>query len=173
MIRDSRERYGRISQIFHWLMALLIGWQLLKIGDRIAEGEHWIGQNLVPWHVSIGTLVLVLVVLRILWTASQRKQRPQHEPAMAFLVKSGHVLLYATMLLMPVAGILVMLGGGHGLTAFGLQLVAEGAEIPWAASLGNLHSPLAWLLLFLVVGHIGAALIHHFVKRDDTLKRML
>lgn len=173
MIKDSRERYGTISKTFHWAVGLLIVWQLLKLGDRIAEGEHWIGQTLVPWHVSIGTLLLVLIVLRILWAASQLRHRPQHDPATAFFVKAGHFLLYATMFLMPVTGVLTMIGKGYGLKTFGMQLVDKGAEIPWAATVGSLHSPVAWLLLVLVIGHIGIALIHHFVRRDDTLKRML
>lgn len=173
MIKDSRERYGTISKAFHWIVGLLVFWQLLKLGDRISEGEHWIGQTLVPWHVSIGTLLLVLIVLRIAWAVSQLSHRPQHDPATAFLVKAGHFLLYATMFLMPVTGVLTMIGQGYGLQAFGVQLVDKGAEIPWAAAIGSLHSPVAWLLLVLVLGHIGIALTHHFVRRDDTLRRML
>lgn len=173
MINDTKVRYGSVSKTFHWLMAVLIGWQLLKFGDRILEGEHWIGQTLVPWHVSIGVLLLILIVLRIIWAASQRPHRPQHDPATAKLVKAGHGLLYAGMLLMPITGIMVMLGGGYGITAFGIQLVDKGEEIGWAASLGSLHSPLAWALAILTIGHIGITLIHHFVQRDDTLRRML
>lgn len=166
-------RYDSISRLFHWLMALLIIWQLLKIGDRIADGEHWIGQTLVPWHISIGTLLLLLIVLRTCWKISRGNQIPQPDPATAFLVKTGHFLLYATMFLMPITGILVMVGGGYGLNAFSMQLIAKGEEVSWAASLGSLHSPISWLLLVLVVGHIAIALFHHFVKRDDTLQRML
>lgn len=173
MINDSKERYGSVSKAFHWLMAVLIIWQLLKFGDRIAEGEHWVGQTLVPWHVSIGTLLLVLIVLRLAWVARQRHQRPAQDPATAKLVKAGHGLLFAGMLLMPITGVMVMLGGGYGLTAFGLEIFAESEEIAWAASLGSLHSPLVWALTALVLGHIGIALFHHFVQRDDTLKRML
>jgi cytochrome b561 len=67
-----------------------------------------------------------------------------------------------------------MLGKGYGMKVFGLQLIAKtGLKTEWMISLGNLHSPLAWLLLALVVGHIGAALFHHFIKKDDTLKRMV
>lgn len=173
MNNDTKHRYGRISRLFHWGIAVLIGWQLLKFFDRIADGEHWVGQTLVPWHISIGTLVLLLVVLRILWVAKQRGNRPEHDPATSFLVKSGHFLLYAGMVLLPVTGILTMLGNGYGLTAFGIQLAAQGEEISWMASLGSLHSPIAWLLLILIVGHIGMALLHHFVKKDDVLRRML
>lgn len=173
MINDSKERYGSVSKFLHWLMAVLIIWQLLKFGDRIAEGEHWIGQALVPWHISIGTLLLGLIVLRIFWVLSQHRHRPRQDPATAKLVKTGHGLLFAGMLLMPLTGVMVMLGGGYGLTAFGVEIAAEGEEIAWAASLGSIHSPLAWVLATLVIGHIGIALYHHFVQRDDTLKRML
>lgn len=173
MIKDSPERYGRVSIFLHWLMAVLIGWQLLKIGDRIGDGEHWIGQTLVPWHISIGTLLLCLIVLRTLWALSQRGHRPLQIPATAALVRIGHGLLYAGMVLMPVSGVLAMIGGGHGLTVFGLELVGEGEEVPWMESLGDLHSPIAWALLILIAGHTGIALIHHFIQRDDTLRRIL
>src|SRR5690606_33453922 len=67
MSRDTRQRYGTISRFFHWAIALLVAWQALKLFDRIDDGEHWVGQTLVPWHVSIGVLVLLLVVPRIVW----------------------------------------------------------------------------------------------------------
>lgn len=170
---DSKERYGRISRLFHWGMGFLIGWQMLKLFDRIADGEHWVGQTLVPWHVSIGTLLLLLVALRIAWVARQKGNRPAQNPATARLVKAGHFLLYAAMVAMPVSGILTMLGKGYGLTAFGMQLAAKGDEIPWMASIGSLHSPIAWLLLLMIVGHVGIALLHHFIKKDDVLRRMI
>lgn len=172
MIHDSRERYGTVTKLLHWLTAVLICWQLLKLSDRIAEGEHWIGLTLVPWHVSVGTVLLVLGVARVLWIASQRRQ-PEQNPATAFLVKAGHGALYACMVLMPLSGVMVMLGGGYGLTAFGVEIFARGDAIGWAATLGKLHSPLAWLFTLLIAGHIGMALLHHFIHRDDTLKRML
>ena len=170
---DSRTRYGTVSRVFHWLMALLIVWLFLKLGDRIEEGEHWVGQTLVPWHVSLGAVLLVLVVLRILWSASQLSRRPLHDPATAWLVKGGHLALYGCMVAMPVTGVLYLVGNGYGLKVFGQQLVEKGPEIAWAASVGGLHSPLAWLTVLLVIGHIGAALYHRLVKRDDIMQRML
>lgn len=173
MNQDTKERYGRISRYFHWGMAVLIGWQLLKFFDRIADGEHWVGQTLVPWHISIGTLLLLLVVLRLAWAASQKNRRPGQNPATAWLVTIGHGLLYAGMVLLPITGILTMVGNGYGLTAFGIQFAASGAEIRWMASLGSLHSPIAWLLLIMIVGHIGIALAHHFIKKDGVLRRIV
>ncbi|MCO5786998.1 cytochrome b [Pseudomonas sp. G11-1] len=170
---DTQERYGSISRFFHWGMGLLIIWQLLKFFDRISEGEHWVGQTLVPWHISIGSLLLVLVVLRLIWAGKQKNNRPVQDPATALLVKVGHGLLYAGMLLMPITGLLYMIGNGYGWAPFGIQLIARGDEIPWMASIGSLHSPIAWLLLIMIVGHVGIALLHHFVKKDGVLRRMI
>jgi len=127
----------------------------------------------VPWHVSIGALLLVLVIIRLLWAISQRDQRPMPESDLATAVKVSHRLLYTGLVLMPITGIMAMLGGGHGIKVFGLQLVAKGEEIGWAEILGSLHSPLIMALTILIVGHIGMALFHHFIKADDTLRRML
>ncbi|MCK0538507.1 cytochrome b [Alcanivorax quisquiliarum] len=174
MSGDSKERYGSISRLFHWGMSFLIGWQLLKFFDRIADGEHWVGETLVPWHISIGSLLLVLVLLRILWAARQRNNRPEQDPATAFLVKAGHFLLYAGMVAMPITGVMYMIGSGYGWQPFGIELAARnGEEIAWMASVGSLHSPIAWLLTILIAGHIGITLLHHFVKKDGVLRRML
>jgi len=173
MLHDTPARYGTLSKFLHWSMSLLFLWQLLKLGDRINDGEHWIGQTLVPFHGSIGLILLVMIVLRIVWSLKQRNQRPPYEPATAWLAKIGHFGLYVMMVLMPLSAILLMIGKGYGLKFFGMQLVARGPEIPWAASLGEFHSPLAWITLLLILGHIGAALFHRFVKRDDIMQRML
>ncbi len=176
MSRDTKERYGTVSRLFHWGIALLVFWQLLKIFDRIDDGEHWIGQTLVPYHISIGALILVLAVLRILWALSQRRNRPgaPPPPLMAFLARAGHFLLYVGLVLMPLTGIAIMIGNGYGLTVFGIELVPGGGEVPWLAAVGGaLHSPVAWLLLVMVIGHAGMALVHHFVKKDGVLRRML
>lgn len=173
MLGDTTERYGAVTRFFHWVMAVLLIWQFLRFGNRIADGEHWVGETLVPWHVSIGAVLLVLIVLRILWMWSQVGNRPPADPLHPVLVRSGHITLYLLMLLMPLTGVLYMLGKGYGLKVFGVQLIARGTEYAWAAPFGTLHKPLAWLLLVFVVGHIAIALYHHFGKRDRVLRRML
>ncbi len=173
-MNDSRERYGVVTRIFHWGMALLVIWQGLKFFDRINDGEHWIGQTLVSFHADIGSLILFLVILRIIWSAIQNNKRPLQEPASALLVKLGHFALYACMVLMPLTGVMFLIGRGYGWNLFGVQLISSGPEIPWMANLGiTLHSPIAWIFLIVVIGHVGMALIHHFVKKDDVMKRMM
>ncbi|NYT44559.1 cytochrome b [Alcaligenaceae bacterium] len=173
MRNDTPSHYSGTTRFLHWAMSLLIILQFMKLGDRINDGEHWVGQTIVPWHISVGALIFVLALLRLWWALRQRPHRPQPE-AMPALVRLGHNLLYACMLLLPITGICTMLGGGYGLTVFGINLVAETeVEIPWLAAIGNLHSYIAWTFVALVIGHIAAALFHHFVRRDRTLRRML
>lgn len=172
MKRDGVARYGSVTILFHWGMTALIGWQMLKFFDRIEDGEHWVGQTLVPWHISIGSLLLLLVIARLVWIAWQ-DVRPAHSPSIAIFVRIGHGLLYASMALMPLTGIARMVGAGYGWAAFGLQIIPRGGEIAWLSALGSLHSPIAWLFLVLLVGHVAITLVHHFVLKDDTLRRIV
>ena len=170
--RDTTERYGSVSRLLHWATALLIIHQFGKFFDRIDEGEHWLGALVGPLHVSIGALIGLLALVRIGWAVSQA-ERPPAQGALAALASIGHKTLYACMLLLPVTGTLYVLGHGYPLGVFGVQLVAKtGVETPWMISAGSWHSPLAWLTLLLVLGHIGAALYHHVVLKDGTLARM-
>lgn len=173
-MNDSKVRYGGISRTLHWGMGLLIIWQFMKFFDRINDGEHWVGENLAAWHISIGSVLLVLIVVRLIWAFVQKGNRPDQDPATALLVKAGHGLLYLAMLLLPVTGAMIMVGNGYGWDPFSIQLVAASeGSIEWMATLGSVHSLIAWTLLILVIGHAAIALLHHFVKKDGVLRRML
>jgi len=172
MLKDSATRYGWLSRLLHWGMALLIIQQFFKLGDYVDDGEHWLGKTFGSYHGSIGLLILGLVVLRLLWVAFQ-PQRPATEGRLALFARLGHWGLYACMLLMPLTAVALMIGKGWGVRFFGEQLIARSPEkIEWLATLGSFHAPLAWLFLLLILGHVAAALFHHFVLRDDTLRRM-
>lgn len=176
MSRDTTQRYGIVSRLLHWGMAVLVFWQALKLFDRIDDGQHWVGQNLVSWHISIGTLIAVLIVVRIAWALRNRDSRPPAPPppTLGMLAKAGHIGLYVGLVLLPLSGIGIMVGNGYGLEAFGIQIVPAGGEIPWLADFGGvLHSPVAWLTVLMVLGHIGAALWHGLVRKDGVLQRML
>lgn len=173
MIHDSTGRYGWLTRLLHWSMAVLIVLQFGKFADRLNDGHNAISRALGPWHTTIGTVLLVLVAIRIAWALAQLRRRPAHDPATIWLVRAGHGLMYLGMVALPVTGLLVMLGGGYGHEVFGLVLFPEGPEVGWARVFGALHSPLAWLLAALLLGHSAVALYHHFIRRDHTLKRML
>ncbi|MCH8685179.1 cytochrome b [Pedomonas mirosovicensis] len=104
MLNDTPTRYGTLTRLIHWTMAALIVLQFLKLGDYINDGEHWVGQTIVPLHGSLGLLLFVLIVVRLAWAVKQRGRRPLYAGLQRILAKAGHGLLYACMVLMPLSG---------------------------------------------------------------------
>src|SRR5690606_1089338 len=98
MLRDSPERYGLVTRLLHWSMAVLVLLQFVKFGDRLGQGRYWLVETVGGWHTTVGTLLLVLVLVRIAWAFVQRRNRPVNDPALAIFVTTGHVLLYAALL---------------------------------------------------------------------------
>src|SRR5690554_1802984 len=174
MLHDSNERYGSLTRFFHWVMAVLVLQQFFKFADRINDGEHWLGDTFGPWHSSIGAVILVTAVLRLLWSVKQKSQRPVNAGLDGRVATAAHRLMYLSMLVMPFLGALYIHGKGYPVKIFGHELIAKPAtdEVPWALAFGEWHSPFAFLLIFLVLAHIAGALYHHFIQKDDVLKRM-
>lgn len=173
MINDSINRYGSITRFFHWLVAVLVFQQFFKFADRINDGKHWLGDTFGPYHVSIGAIIMILAILRLLWSMKQKNQRPIIEGANSKLVKAVHGIMYFCLIAMPPLGALYIHGHGYPVKVFGQILIEKPADkVQWAHDIGELHSVLAIVLAILVVGHIGAALYHHFIRKDDTLRRM-
>lgn len=174
MLQDDRNRFGTITRILHWGVGLLLIWQLLKLADYINDGENWISQTLVkPFHTSMGLLIGVFVVLRIIWACIQYKNRPK-PLAFPLAATLGHRAVYLFLLLTPFTAICLMLGKGYGLRFFSNVIVDRGAtKSELLASIGSFHSACAIILTFLVLGHIAMVLYHQFILKDATLSRII
>ncbi len=174
-LHDTPLRYGLVTRLLHWGIAALLVWQFggmvyKEIAGRTPLTKFWVGS-----HGSVGTLLLVLIVIRVIWALRQRGSRPTYSGgAMGFLAKAGHVGLYTLMLAVPALAVLRMIGGERPIQLFGVPLRGPNPDpVAWMTAPADfLHGNLAWLLLLLVAGHIVMALAHHFVWRDDTLSRM-
>jgi cytochrome b561 len=173
--RDKPERYGLVTRLLHWLMALLLLWQFTGMALRLLLGRtplmgFWVGT-----HQSIGTVLLALILLRLLWAWIGRGRRPgQPRTSAGRAARLGHAALYALMAVIPALALLRAFGNGRGYAFFGHQMVPRtGLRIEWMAAPADLlHAKLAWLLLALILGHAAMALVHHFIWRDGLLLRM-
>lgn len=173
---DTPTRYGAISRALHWAMAALFAWQfagmLLKfVLGRVPLMKFWVGT-----HSSIGTLLLILLALRLLWALAQRRHRPAYaQGALGRLAALGHVALYVLMLVVPALAVLRMFGNGRAIELFGITFRPEtGQKIEWmVAPASLLHGILAWVLLALIAGHVLMVILHRYLWRDDVLPRML
>ncbi|MBR0680453.1 cytochrome b [Roseomonas eburnea] len=173
--RDTPESYGLVTRLLHWTMALILLWQFTGMILRLVLGRTPLMAFWVGTHQSIGSVLLMLIVLRLLWAWANRKRRPGHDRSgigRAALV--GQLALYALLLVVPALALLRALGSGRGFAFFGHQVVERtGQRIEWMAGPADLlHSKLAWLLMALILGHAAMALVHHVVWRDGVLMRM-
>jgi cytochrome b561 len=169
-------RYTRTAIGLHWLIAGLIiaavfmGWTMTSMEITPAR------LKLFNYHKWVGVTVLALAVLRLGWRLTHAppplEPMPRWQQAAA---RGGHVLLYVLMLLVPLSGWAYSNASGYPVVYLGKlplpNLLERNREL--AGDLRDLHVALATALVVSVVLHLLAALQHHFVHKDNTLRRML
>jgi len=167
-IMDSESRYGVPSRLVHWAMAVLVLGMLTSGVVKELVEDSPLEHTLMTYHKSIGIGIVALLVLRLLWRRFNRLSS-------GFLwARIGHFGLYLLMLLMPLSGLLMAWGSGHGAAFFGWTLIATGDKVQWARELGGeMHEVGQFLLWALIAGHVVAALYHRFIRRDKVMERML
>lgn len=173
--RDTPQRYGLVSRVLHWGMALLFLWQFAGMAVRLTVGRSPLTAVMVGSHAGIGTLLFLLLLLRAAWALGQRRRRPPQGPGLGGrAARLGHLALYALMLVVPLLALLRHYGSGRAFAPFGLPLLPGGRErIEALMQPANLaHGLLAWLLLALVAGHVGMVLLHRLWWRDGVAARM-
>lgn len=174
MIQDNTDRYGSISRLLHWGMALLLLWQFASAAARVLAEDTTVEQFLWSTHKPLGALLLVLVVIRIVWALINTSHRP---PSVSAGAKAGHIALYLLLLVVPAIALLRQYGSGRSFEPFGIPLFPgfEGEEIAWMEAPANLlHSWLGWLMLVLIIGHAAMAIIHRRSDNHvDVLRRMI
>jgi len=172
---DDGLRYGLVSRMFHWFMALIICWQFSGLVINRLFGRSALTDLLNGTHGELGATILVLAPLRAVWGVYNLKKRPAHEQGfLGLAARIGHVILYLLMLAIPAIALLRAVGSEWGLTLFGLQIMPRGGEpVEWMVAPANLlHGVFAWTLLAMIGGHIAMVIIHRVVWKDEVPGRM-
>ncbi|KAF1703491.1 cytochrome b [Pseudoxanthomonas kaohsiungensis] len=178
MSLKNTDHWGATSQLLHWTIAVLI----LSIGavglvmGELPRSPKWFW--VYTLHKSLGLTVLALVLVRIAWRLYAGAPPPvEGTPRwQARLASLTHGAIYVLILAMPLSGWLY--DSASGLRPFRWFGLAEVPKLSpsheaLADAMHETHELLFWVLIALVIGHAGAALYHHFVRRDATLARML
>lgn len=188
MLRNTDTSYGSVAKWLHWLMVLWVLTAYTIIFYILGQHD---GQGPIPgldYHKAVGFTILIPLAIRIYWRSTNPK--PRHPDSMpmwqVWASRTSHFLLYFFLLAMPITG---YLGNGGGVnygffrvTSFrrtGLgnwimetfQLTREQFELPFDTFHYIIVGP--YVLSTLIVLHAGAAVYHHFVQKDEVLKRML
>src|SRR5262249_14505027 len=170
--------YSTTAKTIHWLMAALIlisagiGLSLEGIPRASAGRNFWTSQ-----HEITGFLVIVLLLARISWRVTTGvpalpASMPRWQVQAAHFAHYG---LYVLMLASPIVGMMLSSARGRIVSVWGLfNLPATWwQDRTWGFRLETVHSVLSWALLVVVAIHFLSALYHHFIARDDILRRML
>ncbi|GAB2887495.1 cytochrome b [Microbulbifer echini] len=176
--RNNQTHYGWVAIILHWLMApaiiglFVLGWWM----RQLSYYDPWY-QQAPNIHKGIGILLLVALVLRLLWRTINTipKDEPNIPRWQALAASATHALIYLLLFAIMLSGYLISTADGRAIDVFGWFSVAATIQgIPNQEDLaGSLHEILAWSLIVLVSLHALAALKHHFIDRDATLRKML
>lgn len=178
IISNTGSKFGLIAILFHWLMAVLI------IG-LFALGHYMTGlDNNDPWyqygpylHKSMGVTVLLLLMLRYFWKMIQETPAPfaNYTVWELKLSKVVHWLFYILLVIACISGYLVATADGATIEFFNLFELDPMAALDKTQTefVKEIHEIVNWLLAFLFVMHVAAAIKHHFIDKDNTLVRML
>lgn len=168
------ERYDRATLCFHWITALLVieQWVGAQLIDDFAKGFPRVAARSV--HITFGFILGVVLIARILWRGTGGRHLPPADRGFLHVIAKGtHYLLYALLAtIVPVGIFLVWVQGD---SYFGLFSVPTfpGADKILRHTVGEIHEWLANTILIVAGLHALAALFHHYVWRDDVLRRML
>jgi cytochrome b561 len=177
-LTNSFSGYGWISIALHWVIAVcIIG--LFALGLWMVDLSFYS-----PWyhdapaiHKSLGVLLIGLMALRLVWRWGNPTPKPpaNHSRFVTFAAHSAHALLYLLVFALGVSGYFISTAEGHGIDVFNWFTVpAYPLGIENQADIaGEFHYWIAVTLIVLAGVHMLAALKHHFIDKDVTLKRML
>jgi len=171
----SSPRYTGTAIALHWLLALAI------LGS-FSVGLYMTELNMSPqrlklynWHKWAGIVILTLSAIRLLWRLTHRP--PADVPMPDWQRKSSHavhIALYILFFAVPLAGWAYSSAAGFPIVVFGVIPLPDfvSPDKEFAEAIKPLHKILAYAMAALVLGHVAAALKHHFVDRDGLLNRM-
>lgn len=181
-------RYSAVAITLHWLMAITIA-GLVAVGMWMSDAIHVDATKAAAfqayqWHKSFGLTILILTLLRLVWRMMH--PAPPLPAGMAgwerMAARASHFLFYVLMLAIPLSGWAMVSASPFGLPTmfFGLfewphigPLTRIADKAAAKEVFEEVHEILAFSIVGLLLLHIGAALKHHFIARDDVLSRML
>lgn len=164
--------------LLHWLMALAV-YAMFGLGLWMVTLSYYDGwyHQAPELHKSIGVLLMVALFVRLVWRhlSPPPPALKNHSALTRFGALAAHLVIYVLLFSILISGYLISTADGKPINVFGLfEVPATLSDAGSQADLaGTIHLWLAWGVVILSVLHGLAAVKHHFIDKDDTLKRML
>ncbi len=180
-MRDTKEKLTTLTIALHWTVGFTVI-ALAIVGVYMTENKAF---ELYPIHKSIGVMLFVFIIARVYWRFTNGWLQPvsEYKAIEHSLARIIHWVLIIAIIVMPISGFIMSAAGGSGVSVFGLEMIAAQFDpiakefIPHNASLAGfmheVHGISGWTMIVAIVLHLIGALKHHFIDKDNTLKRML
>ncbi|HET9534661.1 MAG TPA: cytochrome b [Mesorhizobium sp.] len=171
------DHYPATSKLLHWLVAVCVLTTAPVAIAMTRVGEGPTQDVLYDLHKSLGVTILILMILRLInrLAVGAPIADPGIKPWQKTVSSAVHTSFYVLLLAMPVVGYIATSAYGAPIPFFGLfnvpPIVDKNEAL--ATQLFTIHRWVGWLLIVLVLTHVGAALYHYFIRRDKVLQRML
>lgn len=179
-MKDTAQNLSPLSVALHWTVGIFVI-AMLALGLAMEEFELLF---LYPVHKSIGIILFAFIVWRVWWRAVNGWPAPLGDDPQwqRIAARTTHWVLLIGTLLMPLSGMSMSIADGRGLAVFGVELLAanrdaSGGVVAYSEPLEHfmhtVHAVTGKILIAAIALHVGAALWHHVVLKDATLRRML
>lgn len=190
-------RYTNTAVILHWLIAIAIfsmfalGWYMNELPkdapkqmayDLFDLGIYtWqLAEEATPrtfyfnLHKSIGVTILALIIFRVFWRITHKAPAllTSYKTWERKLATAAHHSLYLLMVALPVSGLIMAIYSKYGIKWFGIAFIKGLDDNPAREVFKEIHEVVGIVILVVLFFHIGGALKHHFLDKDETLKRM-
>ena len=171
-INASVSKWSVASRLFHWISAvlLLVTWIMILLYQNL-DSNLYIGLHK-AFGISLLCWMIARVINRVFTKAPPALPMPKWQLVIS---KLSHFVLYALLIAMPLAGLLMSVYGGRPVDIFGLFQIPifVTPDRGLARFYNDLHTDIIWpMIIAFTVLHIGAALYHQFVKKDSLMARI-
>ena len=168
-LKATKNSWGLITKIFHWLIAILLIWQIFT-GFNLHNMEFSPAKiGFIGIHKIIGTIIFTLVVLRLIWRFINSKPEASDLPkAHRYASNIVHTLLYVLVVWIPFQGTMMTQAGGFDVELLGLITIPKFIETNFDMHpiFVQFHYQSMITLVVIFAIHLGAGLYHRFIKSD-------
>lgn len=176
--KNTKNNFGLVTILIHWIMAIIII-GLFVLGKIMHDLDYYDpNYHVFPWwHKSFGLIIAFMLIFRLFWKWKNPKVSAikSIKPLETKLAKLVHAILYLLILICCISGVMISTAEGAGIEFFGWfeipAIIANGES--QAELAGEIHEVSTLALVLFAFLHLLAALNHHFIDKNATLKRML
>ncbi|NQZ81857.1 MAG: cytochrome b [Colwellia sp.] len=178
MLKNTKLQFGLITKSFHWLSAITI-FGLFALGYWMVDLDYYSQwyQTAPHWHESIGILLLIVTITRLVWRTFNIKPTALETHSIMVQRSStiAHIILYFMLFLMMFSGYLIPTADDRVIAVFTwFDLPSLGELFTNQEDVaGVIHKYGAYSIITISILHALAALKHHFIDKDATLMRMI